>query len=168
MTPIAPTYAIRRAIAADEPAIHALVRGERLNPYHLYCRNFVVAMADEELIGASQIRHHRDGSLELGSVVVARAWRGRGISVELIDRLLAEEPGIVHVITRQRHADHYARWGFESVPCHAAPSAIRRNYRIGSSIGTVMAVLQRRRINWLTILRRADNPSSTEKTQAVA
>ena len=157
MTTSNPTHIIRRAVAADEAAIQALVRSERLNPHQLHFRNFVVAVTGRDLIGASQIRRHRDGSLELGSVVVARAWRGRGISVELIDRLLAEEPGVVHVITRKRHADHYARWGFEPVPSHASPSAIRRNYRIGSSIGSVMAVLQRRRINWLTILRRPES-----------
>ncbi|WP_119391518.1 GNAT family N-acetyltransferase [Taklimakanibacter lacteus] len=168
MTVTNPTYVIRRAVAADEPAIQALVRSERLNPHHLYFRNFVVAVAGNDLIGACQIRRHRDGSRELGSVVVARPWRGRGLSVKLIDRLLADEPSVIHAITRKRHADHYARWGFEPVPSHAAPSAIRRNYRIGSCIGSLMAVLQRRRINWLTILRRPQRPSLAEETRAVA
>ena len=154
MTKPDPTYVTRRALAADEPAIQRLVRSERLNPHHLHFRNFVVAMAGDELIGASQIRRHRDGSLELGSVVVARAWRGQGISAALIDRLLYDEQGAVHAITRKRHAHHYARWGFAPVSARQAPAAIRRNYRIGSVIGGTMAVFQRRQINWLTILRR--------------
>lgn len=149
---------IRRALAADEPAIQSLVHSERLNPHHLYFRNFVVAVAGGELIGASQIRRHRDRSLELGSIVVARPWRGRGVSAALIDRLLDDEQGTVHAITRQRHAHHYARWGFTPVSACEAPAAIRRNYRIGSLIGGTMAVFQRRKINWLTILRRPAFP----------
>jgi amino-acid N-acetyltransferase len=154
MTASDPTYIIRRALAADEPAIQRLVRSERLNPHHLYFQNFVVAVAGDELIGASQIRRHRDGSLELGSIVVAPPWRGQGISAALIDRLLDDERGAVHAITRRRHADRYARWGFSPVSAREAPAAIRRNYRIGSVIGGTMAVFQRRPINWLTILRR--------------
>ena len=129
-------YIIRKAVAADEPAICALVRSERLNPNDLHFANFAVAVRGDELIGATQIKHHRDGSLELGSVVVARPWRGRGISGELIDFVLSKEPRTVHAITRRRHAGHYARWGFETVPSRAAPAKIRFNYRVGSVLGT--------------------------------
>ncbi len=45
------------------------------------------------MIGASQIRRHKDGSRELGSVVVARPWRGRGVSAEIIGTLLAADRG---------------------------------------------------------------------------
>lgn len=150
-------YSIRRAMADDEPAIHALVRRERLNPHHLHFCNFVVAISGDELIGASQIRHHRDGSRELGSVVVAPPWRGRGISARIIAFLLEGEANVVHVITRRRHAHHYERWGFEPIPPRLAPSPIRLNFRIGDTIGTIMALMQRRRVNRLMILRR---PSS--------
>lgn len=149
-----PVYSIRRAVAEDEPAIQAMVRRERLNPYHLHFRNFAVAVVGDELIGASQIRHHRDGSRELGSVVVAPAWRGRGISARIIGFLLEDEVKSVHAITRKRHAHLYQRWGFESIPPRLAPGPIRLNFRIGDTIGTVMALLQRRRVNRLIILRR--------------
>jgi amino-acid N-acetyltransferase len=150
-------YVIRRAVAHEGEAIRSLVRSERLNPHHLYFENFAVAVRDGELIGASQIRRHKDGSRELGSVVVARPWRGRGISAEIIGTLLEAEGGAVYAITRRKHADHYARWGFASVAPRTAPRAIRFNYRIGSTIGWVMAKLQRRPVNRLIILRR---PSS--------
>lgn len=145
---------IRRAVAADEPVIHAMVRRERLNPHHLYFRNFAVAVMGDEIVGASQIRHHRDGSLELGSVVVTPPWRGRGISARIIEFLLEGEANVVHVITRRRHAHHYERWGFEPIPSRLAPGLIRLNFRIGDTIGTVMALVQRRRVNRLMILRR--------------
>jgi amino-acid N-acetyltransferase len=147
-------YVIRRAVAEDEAAIQALVRSERLNPHGLHFANFAVAVRGDEIIGATQIRHHRDGSLELGSVVVARPWRGCGISGELIDWLLKKETGTVHVITRKKHAGHYARWGFEAVSSRAAPPPIRFNYGVGTVIGTAMALLQRRKVNRLAIFRR--------------
>lgn len=99
MLAVNPAYVIRRAVAHDQDAICALVRSERLNPHHLHFENFAVAARGDELIGASQIRRHRDGSRELGSVVVARLWRGRGISGEIIDWLLKAEKGTVFVIT---------------------------------------------------------------------
>ena len=149
-----PVIAIRRAVAEDEPAIHAMVRRERLNPHHLYFQNFVVAVCGGELVGASQIRRHRDGARELGSLVVTPSWRGRGISVRIIEFLLAGETSVIHVITRKRHAHHYLRWGFEPIAARLAPCPIRLNFRIGDTIGTIMAVVQRRRINRLMILRR--------------
>lgn len=150
-----PAVTIRRAVADDEPAIHAMVRRERLNPHHLYFRNFAVAVSGHEIVGASQIRHHRDGSRELGSVVVTPLWRGCGISARLIEFLLAGEGSVVHVITRKRHAHHYERWGFAPIPARLAPCPIRLNFRIGDTIGTIMALVQRRRVNRLTILRRS-------------
>jgi amino-acid N-acetyltransferase len=148
-------YVIRRALMREEEAIRALVRSERLNPHHLHFQNFAVAVAGGKFIGASQIRRHPDGSRELGSVVVARPWRGRGISAEIIAWLLDSEAETIHVITRRKHAEHYVRWGFAAIPPRMAPRAVRVNYRIGSVIGTMMALLQRRPVNRLTILRRS-------------
>lgn len=159
-------YRIRTAVAEDEPAIHALVRAERLNPHHLHFQRFAVAVSGDELIGASQIRHHRDGSRELGSLVVARPWRGRGVSARLMEFLLEDEANVIHVITRKRHAHHYERWGFEPIPPRLAPGPIGLNFRIGDTIGTVMALVQRRRVNRLMILRRP--ASVSEEAQAAA
>ncbi|MBK1866215.1 GNAT family N-acetyltransferase [Aestuariivirga sp. YIM B02566] len=161
-----PAIVIRRAMAEDEPAIHAMVRRERLNPHHLHFRNFAVAVSGGELIGASQIRHYRDGSRELGSVVVAPLWRGCGVSARIIDFLLGGETNAVHVITRKRHAHHYKRWGFEPIPARLVPGPIRLNFRIGDTIGTVMALLQRRRVNRLMILRRPASPAPETRIAA--
>lgn len=117
-----------------------------------------MAVRGGEVIGASQIRRHRDGSRELGSVVVARPWRGRGIAAEIIAALLESETRTVYVITRRKHAYYYARWGFMAVPPRAASRAVRFNHRMGSAVAMVMAVLQRRPVNRLTILERPAAP----------
>jgi amino-acid N-acetyltransferase len=102
-----------------------------LNPTKLDWRRFTVAMQDETLIGAVQIRHHRDGSKELGSLVVAPACRGQGISAGLIDAALAPVAEAVWMITRRAHIDHYARWGFLPSRPRQAPRSVRMNFRIG-------------------------------------
>ena len=103
---------IRRATERDQQAIRALVHGERLNPTGLDWPNFLVAAIDGRIIGAVQMRKHSDGSRELGSLVVTKAARGRGIASRLIDALLAEDREPVWMITSEPYAGTYSQWGF--------------------------------------------------------
>jgi N-acetylglutamate synthase-like GNAT family acetyltransferase len=136
---------IRKATAGDQAAIVTLVRAERLNPHGLDWANFFVAVEGDALIGAVQIRRHRDGSRELGSLVVAPTKRGNGLAARLIDHVLAAAPGPMHVITGRAHAHHYARWGFEPIGVWSAPAGIRWHCLLGQVIGGVHAVLTGRR-----------------------
>src|SRR5689334_10945667 len=97
MTPLPVT--LRGARADDEPGIRALVRSERLNPFELDWRRFVVATDAGGIVGAVQLRKHDDGSRELGSLVVRRHARRHGIGSRLIDALLARDPPRVFMIT---------------------------------------------------------------------
>jgi amino-acid N-acetyltransferase len=144
---------VRRAGPADEAAIQALVRSERLNPTDLRWANFVVACDGEQIVGAVQMRHHRDGSQELGSLVVAPGQRGRGVATRLIDALLAGFTGPVHMVTQRRHAAHFERWGFRPVGALRAPLAVRLNWLIGQSM-TLWSLLRRRPARRLAILGR--------------
>ena len=146
--------AIRVATALDEEAILALAHGERVNPMSLHWPNFVVAVDDQRIIGAVQLRHHRNGSRELGTLMVERRYRNNGIAARLIDALLENHTGRVLMITGKKHADHYLRWGFVRIEPRSAPRCVRRNYRLGYSIGRVVAFFQRRPVNHLVILNR--------------
>jgi N-acetylglutamate synthase-like GNAT family acetyltransferase len=126
MTPL-----IRSAVADDQTAIVSLVKSERLNPTDLDWHRFTVAVLQDRLIGAVQIRHHRDGSQELGSLVVVPEHRGRGVAGALIDAALSHVTGPVWMITRAAHVDHYARFGFARSEPRLAPRNVRFNYRIG-------------------------------------
>src|SRR5688572_3827645 len=133
------TLSIRQAVAGDQDAILALARGERVNPNGLHWPNFIVAERDGALAGAVQLRRHRDGSRELGTLVVARTQRKQGIAGRLIDALLACNTGRVLMITGRKHAHHYARWGFAPItPCRA-PKSVSRNYWMGTCAGYVFA-----------------------------
>lgn len=145
---------IRAATAEDQEAIVALVRSERLKPTGLNWPNFVVADDGGELVGAAQMRKHKDGSRELGSLVVRPGRRRQGIASRLIEALLTAESGRVLVITGQVRTSYFARWGFRPVDIGHAPAVIRFNYYAGAIGGRLFSLLQRRPPNPLVILDR--------------
>src|SRR5262245_15533101 len=107
------TVSIRQATAEDQPHILSLARRERIKPTGLHWPRFVVAVDEGgKVVGAVQLRQHPDGSRELGSLVVAPTFRGRGVAARLIETRLADTAGRVLVITGRAHAAYYGRWGF--------------------------------------------------------
>jgi N-acetylglutamate synthase-like GNAT family acetyltransferase len=150
------TVLVRPAVAADQDAIVALTRGERVNPTGLHWPRFFVAERDGALVGAVQMRLHHDGAHELGTLVVAPQARNQGIAAQLINALLSRSRGRVFMVTGRKHAAHYARWGFAPIrPCRA-PRGVSRNYWMGTCGGYLFAALQRRPRNPLVILDRAN------------
>ena len=144
---------IRAARADDEAAILALVRSERLNPFGLDWRCFVLAVDPGGIVGAVQLRKHEDGSRELGSLVVRRQARRHGIGSRLIDALLARRHARVFMITGAAFARHYERWGFRRIGPLQAPWPILRNYWLGRLAG-VQSLLAGREPNRLAVLER--------------
>lgn len=145
---------IRQASAGDQQAILALAQGERVNPVGLHWPNFVVAEHEGALVGAVQIKFHRDGAREVGSLIVAQHVRNQGIAARLIDARLADQTGRMLAVTGRKYAEHYARWGFAPIrPCQA-PRSVWRNYWMGAIGGYLFAVLQRRARNPLVVLQR--------------
>lgn len=136
----------------DELAITSLVRSERLNPNDLDWRRFVVAIDGSGLLGAVQLRMHVDRSRELGSLVVRRDARGRGVASRLIDALLASIATRVLMITGAAFAAHYERWDFRPIEPAQAPASVRRNYYLGALIGGALSLLSGRRPKRLAIL----------------
>jgi N-acetylglutamate synthase-like GNAT family acetyltransferase len=152
------TITLRRATEQDQPAIRSLVHSERLNPCGLDWRNFLVATDASSLVGAVQLRKYRDGSRELGSLVVRAEVRGQGIASRLIDALLTPEDGRVQMITAAAFAARYARFGFRRIAAGAAPAAVRRNYRMGRLAGFISLFIGRRPRR-LVILERSGSPT---------
>lgn len=155
------TVLIRPATERDQEPILDLARGERLKPFGLHWPNFVVAEKDRRIIGAVQLRTHRDGSYELGSLVVEAASRGQGIAAKLIDRRLAGTAKRILMITGQTYADHYRRWGFEHIEPGSAPPSIQLHYWLGHLGGRIMSLVQRRAFNHLVVLDRAHGADPT-------
>lgn len=148
------TISIRPATAQDQVQILALARGERVKPFGLHWPNFIVAEENHRIIGAVQLRTHCDGSCELGSLVVEAQSRGQGIAARLIDMRLADMSTRILIITGQKYADHYSRWGFKRIEPSAAPPCIKWNYWLGYLGGGLISVIQRRAFNPLAVLDR--------------
>jgi N-acetylglutamate synthase-like GNAT family acetyltransferase len=149
--------AIRRATAADQAPITALVRGARLNARGLDWPGFAVAVDDTgTLVGVAQVRPHPDGSRELASLVVAPGLRGHGVATRLVDRLLADEAGIVYAVVDRPYAAHFARWGFRPAEARALPRDVRRTLRVGRVVTAVLSLAARQRIHLVPLARPAD------------
>jgi N-acetylglutamate synthase-like GNAT family acetyltransferase len=148
------TVLVRPAVAGDQEPILALTRGERVNPMGLHWPSFFVAERNGTLIGAVQMRLHRDGARELGTLVVSPQARNQGIAARLISGLLSRSRGHVFMVTGRKHAAHYARWGFAPIKPSQAPCGVSRNYWMGTCGGYLFAALERRPRNPLVILDR--------------
>jgi N-acetylglutamate synthase-like GNAT family acetyltransferase len=107
-------WLLRPARAADSPAIRALVRSERLNPFGLHWRRFVVAEAAGAIVACAQVKHHRGGR-EFASLVVAPDWRGRGLAAALINHFVARETGPLWLMCAARLMPFYEQFGFRPV-----------------------------------------------------
>jgi N-acetylglutamate synthase-like GNAT family acetyltransferase len=149
------TLSIRPATADDQPHIISLARGERVKPTGLNWPKFMVAEDGGKIVGAVQLRNHPDGSRELGSLVVASGFRGRGVAAQLIDRRLADASR-AFVITGAVHADYYRRWGFRRIKPGKAPPFVCVNYWMGYLGGGLLALLSGRAVNHLAVLERWD------------
>jgi N-acetylglutamate synthase-like GNAT family acetyltransferase len=147
---------VRRATAADQEAIAALVRAARLNTRGLDWPGFVV-VADAEsgdLVGVAQIRVGPDAARELASLVVVPAARGHGVATRLVDALLPDDRGgVVYAVVDRPYVGHFARWGFAPVPPGALPPSVARTYRVGRVITTLLSPLARRWIRLVPIAR---------------
>ncbi len=145
---------IRPARADDVAALIELMRGEPLRPFDRKWQNFVVAEDTRGLVGAVQIRVHRDGSREIGSLVVAPDYRGRGLASRLMESRLADASDAVFAITGAKYGAHYAQWGFREIPLLQAPIWIAINLLLGQAAGWLFARFEKRQAKRLAVLVR--------------
>ncbi|MEZ4594343.1 MAG: GNAT family N-acetyltransferase [Chloroflexota bacterium] len=116
MTTTETTITYRPAQASDEAAIKSLIRAVNINPIGLKWSRFLVAVDENgRLIGCGQIKPHRDGSRELASIAVQKAYRRQGIAGEIIQRLLAEEQPPVWLTCMDKLVPFYEQFGFVEV-----------------------------------------------------
>ena len=116
MTNTQPTITYRPAQASDEAAIKALIRAVNINPIGLKWQRFLVAIDERvRLIGCGHIEPHRDGSRELASIAVQKAWRRQGVAGTIIEHVLAEQPPPVWLTCMDRLVPFYEQFGFVEV-----------------------------------------------------
>ena len=117
-----------------------------MNPLFLDWENFVVACSEEgEVIGCGQIRPLSDaGQMELASLVVDEAYRGKGVGTaivtDLLDRKRPQGKRSVFCTTLARTSLFYERIGFRKVKnANDVPLALRLEIGVGTFIAALAA-----------------------------
>jgi amino-acid N-acetyltransferase len=143
-------YNIRPAEGRDANAIRALVIKSHINPTGLDWKRFIVAIANQdEIIGCGQIKPHRDGSLELASIAVTHAWRGKGAARAIIEHLLAAHQGVLYLMCQSSLGPLYEKFGFEVILEEQMPKYFRRVSKLAG-----MAELMRKQGETLLVMQR--------------
>lgn len=120
---------LRKATSADMWSIRWLVFGAKLDPTQLRWQQFWVVECEGSLVACGQLRNFF-GVQELGSLVVAPAWRGRGLATLLTQHLLnkATEPLYLECLG-QKLVEFYTRFGFVPVAFPDLPLALKSKFK---------------------------------------
>jgi amino-acid N-acetyltransferase len=119
---------LRKATSADKWRIRLLVFSAKLDPTQLNWQQFWVVECDayggqslRNLVACGQLRNF-SGAQELGSLVVASAWRGRGLGTLLTQHLIntATQPLYLECLG-ERLAQFYSRFGFVPISFEDLP-----------------------------------------------
>jgi len=144
------TYTLQPAAESHAAIIRKMVTGAHLNPADLDWRHFIVAVTPEGgVIGCGQVKSHRDGSRELASMVVRRAYRKQGIARAIIERLLAENPPPLYLMCRSRLGPFYEKFGFRIITIDEMPRYFQRISKLAGLLG-----LLSRRGETLLVMKR--------------
>ncbi|MDJ0713138.1 MAG: GNAT family N-acetyltransferase [Prochloraceae cyanobacterium] len=121
---------LRRATAKDIWSIRKLVFSAKLDPTQLRWEQFWVIECDGNIIACGQLRKF-SGAQELGSLVVASAWRGKGLGTYLSQHLIQEaiEPLYVECLGKKL-AQFYSRLGFVPVAWQELPRSLKFKFGI--------------------------------------
>jgi len=144
---------LRPATSEDQEVIKALIHEAGINPLGLKWERFVVAEADSGLVvGCAQLKDHRDGSVELASLAVAAAWRGRGIGGRLIRALIERADQTLWLMCRSGLVPFYEPFGFRAVgvdepqpPYFRRIRKLARLFRVLARRHETLAVMSRTR-----------------------
>ena len=126
---------LRPATAADQKPIKALIREVGINPMNLNWERFIVAEDRGEFAGCVQVKQHDDGARELASLAVMPQRQGQGIGRRLIEAVLEQEAGELHLTCRKNLATYYEGFGFKEVNGETAPRSFKLALRMGRLLG---------------------------------
>ncbi|MBD1884955.1 GNAT family N-acetyltransferase [Microcoleus vaginatus] len=129
--------AIRPASAQDIKSIIKLVWSAKLDPTQLRWEQFWVIECEGKLAACGQLRNFA-GAQELGSLVVAKDWRDRGLGSYLTKYLIqqATEPLYLECLGK-RLASFYTRFGFVEVSVQELPQSLKFKFGL-SQLGKTL------------------------------
>ncbi len=128
---------LRPARPQDMPTVRRLVWAERLDPTQLRWEQFWVVEHRGRIVACGQLRRF-PGVRELGSLVVAPEWRGRGLGSALVRHLVAQADAPVFLECAARLTGFYGRLGFRRVSWRELPWPLKLKFGITLVLGTLV------------------------------
>ena len=132
--------AIRPASAQDIKSIRRLVWSAKLDPTQLRWQQFWVIECNGDLVACGQLRNFT-GAQELGSLVVMKDWRDRGLGTYLTKYLIqqATEPLYLECLGK-RLASFYTRFGFIEVSLQELPQSLKFKFGLSQLAKTLFRI----------------------------
>lgn len=135
-----PGCILRLARAEDKWAIQKLVLGAKLDPTQLRWQQFWVIELNGKIIACGQLRTF-PGVQELGSVVVAPAWRNQGLGTFLVKHLIqqATQPLYLECLGNKL-AKFYTRFGFVAIAWQKLPLPLKLKFSLSALAATLLRI----------------------------
>jgi amino-acid N-acetyltransferase len=129
---------LRPARREDTWAIRRLVLGALLDPTQLRWQQFWVIECGGKVIACAQLRTFPEAQ-ELGSLVVAGAWRNKGLGTFLSQHLIqqANQPLYLECLG-DRLANFYQRLGFVPACWQELPRSLQRKFGTSKFVAGVL------------------------------
>jgi len=123
---------LRPAVQADQKMIRRLVLSAFLDPTQLRWFQFWVIEASGQVVACGQLRAFPEAQ-ELGSLVVAKDWRGRGLGRALTHHLIqqADRPLYLECLGEQL-TQFYSQMGFVPVDWRSLPPSLQRKFALSA------------------------------------
>ncbi|MDV2992267.1 MAG: hypothetical protein N4J56_001921 [Chroococcidiopsis sp. SAG 2025] len=136
---------LRPANAKDTWAIRKLVLSAKLDPTQLRWQQFSVVECNGRVVACGQLRAFA-GAQELGSLVVASNWRGKGLGTYLVEYLIeqATQPLYLECLGRKL-AEFYTRFGFVAVTWKELPRSLKFKFALSdlaAKIGVPVTIMR--------------------------
>ncbi len=136
-----PDVILRPATAADRGAIRRLVLSALLDPTQLRWSQFWVIECEGHVVACGQLRSFSQAQ-ELGSLVVAPAWQGRGLGSCLAEHLIQEATQPLYLeCLGDRLARFYTRLGFVAIAWQDLPNSLKWKFGISQLASRLLPML---------------------------
>ncbi len=138
-----PECILRRATKEDIWTIRFLVLSAKLDPTQLRWQQFWLIECEGKIVACGQLRGFR-GAQELGSLVVAKNWRDRGIGSYLTQHLIQQATQALYLeCLGEKLVQFYTRLGFVPIAWKDLPPSLKWKFGItqfGAKILPLIAV----------------------------
>ena len=131
---------LRTASDQDMGSIRMLVWSAKLDPTQLRWQQFWVIECGGNLAACGQLRNFA-GAQELGSLVVMKDWRDRGLGSYLAKHLIAQATQPLYLeCLGSRRAAFYTRFGFVQVSWQELPQSLKFKFGLSQLAKTLFRI----------------------------